>query len=141
MEPRAAVREYYDALRAGEPLAPYFAGTETTVKYGISERLQGGGVADGLRAQTARTTDWVVESADPVVDRRGAVAWFADDVFMAWTDTEAGVRREFDTRWSGTLVEGEPTAEDAADRRTETKAGIAGGWRFVGMHVSTPGEL
>jgi hypothetical protein len=113
------IRAYYDALRAGDPLAPYFADEETTVKFGISETLDGGdAVRAGLRGQTVTTRDWHVDSRNLVVDSQGDVAWFADDVFLAWTDTGRGIRFEFDTRWSGTLV-------------------IDEGWQFVGMHVST----
>jgi len=114
------VRDYYADLRAGEPLAPYFRAKPTTVKYGISETLVGyEAVAEGLREQRRTTTDWAVESrglttgareptrADETGDEdRPACGWFADDVFMAWTDTDAGIRYEFDTRWSGTVVDG-----------------------------------
>lgn len=121
--PEQAIRSYYDALRSGDALAPYFSDAETTVKFGISETLDGGAaVADGLREQTATTTAWTVDSHDLVVDQREAVAWFADTVGLAWTNTENGTHHEFDTRWSGTL------------ERTDS-------WRFVGMHVSTPREL
>jgi hypothetical protein len=117
------IRSYYDALRAGDPLAPYFADGEVTVKFGISETLRGGdAVRAGLRGQTATTTDWHVDSRDLVVDSREDAAWFADDVFLAWTDTDRGIRFEFDTRWSGTLVDD-------------------GGWDFVAMHVSTAEAL
>lgn len=121
---REAVEIYYDALRAGDPLAPFFADGEATVKFGISETLRGGGaVAEGLREQTATTTDWQVESHDLVVGEREEWAYFADEVFMAWTDTGKRIRYEFETRWSGTLERGED------------------GWRFVAMHVSTAGNL
>ena len=120
----AAVRNYYDALRGGEPLAPFFADDDLTVKFGISETLRGGeAVSEGLREQTSTTTDWQVDSQSPVVGEREDWAWFTDEVFMAWTDTERRVRYEFDTRWSGTL-----------ERRED-------GWRFVSMHVSTAGEF
>jgi len=59
MDPAEFVEAYYDALRAGEPIAPFFAVEPTTAKFGISETLQGGeAVADGLREQTDRTTEW-----------------------------------------------------------------------------------
>ena len=123
MEPAAVVRAYYQALRDGDALAPYFSDAGTTVKFGISESLWGGdAVADGLRQQTGTTTDWAVESQNLTVDRAGETAWFADDVFMSWTDTEARIRYEFDTRWSGTLVQNDD-------------------WQFVGMHVSTAGDI
>lgn len=124
MDARATVREYYQALRDGKPLAPYFAPDESVVKVGISERLTGGeAVRAGLREQTRTTTDWAVESRDLRVIERDRHAWFADRVAMAWTNTERPVRYEFDSRWSGTL-----------ERRD-------GSWLFVGMHVSTAREL
>lgn len=124
MEPADTIREYYQRLRDGEALAPYFSDDVTTVKFGISESLWGGQqVAVGLEAQTGRTADWTVRNHDLTVKRSGDTAWFADEVFLAWTDTEARIRYEFDTRWSGTLS------------RTDS------GWQFVGMHVSTSGEI
>jgi hypothetical protein len=123
MGPAAFVQSYYDALRAGEPIAPFFADDPTTVKFGISEVLRGGeAVARGLREQTHRTTGWRVESRDLVVGEGDGWAYFTDEVVMAWTDTETG-RHEFETRWSGTM-----------ERR-------GGDWRFLAMHVSTSGEL
>ncbi len=122
MDAEATVRDYYDALRDGDPLHPYFLDDERVVKFGIGERLAGfGEIRRGLADQTDRTTDWVVESEDLVVGRAGEAGWFSDDVFMAWTDVEASVRYEFDSRWSGTLL----------DRN--------GVWQFAGMHVSTAG--
>jgi hypothetical protein len=119
----ATVREYYAALRAGEPLAPYFASEESLVKVGISERLTGHEeVAAGLREQTRNTEDWTARSRSLRVTERDSHAWFSDQVRMAWTDTRTGDRHAFDSRWSGTL-----------ERRD--------GWRFVGMHVSAPQEL
>ena len=126
MDARTTVTEYYDALRAGEPLAPFFAeetGDDEFVKFGISERLVGGEqIRVGLRAQTASTADWGVESRALRVCERDRHAWFSDRVAMGWTDTDTRVRYEFDTRWSGTL--------EATDR-----------WQFVGMHVSTADHL
>lgn len=123
MDARERVETYYDALRRGAPLVPFFADEADLVKVGISERLVGyDDVRDGLRSQTERTDDWQVDSRDLRVTERDDVAWFADDVRMAWTDTATGTRRGFDSRWSGTL-----------ERRTE--------WVFVGMHVSAPHEL
>jgi hypothetical protein len=127
MGPEATVRAYYDALRAGEPLYPFFESADAdggrVVKFGISETLRGGAVAEGLREQTATTADWRVDSRELAVVDGDGWASFADEVFLAWTDTERRIRYEFDTRWSGTL------------RRR------ADGWRFVTMHVSTAGEL
>lgn len=118
------VRDYYRALSRGEPLFPYFHADEATVKVGVSESLYGPDeIANGLREQTETTTDWVVESDRLRVDERAANATFGDEVRLAWTDTESGVRRQFDTRWSGTLLR--------VDER----------WAFVTMHVSTAGEV
>jgi hypothetical protein len=118
------VRTYYETLEAGEALAPFFADDDRTVKFGLSETLRGGeAVTAGLRSQTERTTDWHIESRELVVGEREAWAWFTDEVFMAWTDTERRIRYEFDTRWSGTL-----------ERRDDE-------WQFVAMHVSTAGDL
>lgn len=113
------VREYYDALRGGEPLYPFFLGSETTIKFGLGERLDGyESVAAGLREQTETTRDWTIVSRDLVVTDRDCHAWFSDDIGMSWTDKETGDRPEFDSRWSGAL------------ERTEE------GWRFATMHVS-----
>ncbi len=128
MDAEATVGAYYDALRAGDPLHPYFAREETTVKFGIGERLTGfDEIRTGLRSQTETTTDWTVESDRLLVASADDHAWFSDDVFMAWTDVERDHRYEFDTRWSGTL------------QRREDDAGLGTPWRFVGMHVSTEG--
>ena len=40
-------------------------------------------------------------------DGGAACGWFADDVFMAWTDTDRRTSYEFETRWTGTVVDGE----------------------------------
>ncbi|MGA9402287.1 nuclear transport factor 2 family protein [Haladaptatus sp.] len=123
------VREYYEALREGEPLPPFFAAGESLVKFGISEQLVGyETVAEGLRKQTRESEDWTVTSSNLRVTERDRHAWFSDDVHMAWTDTDTetgtGTRHEFDTRWSGTLER-----RDSEEEGTEE-------WRFVGMHVS-----
>lgn len=128
MDAREQIESYYDALRAGEPLDPYFAderaGDDDPVKFGISERLVGADeIRAGLRRQTETTTDWAVTSRALRVAERDRHAWFSDDVSMAWTDAATGERRAFETRWSGAL-----------ERR-------GGEWRFVGMHVSTADEL
>jgi hypothetical protein len=126
MEPGEAIEAYYQTLRDGDSPAPYVRDGETTVKFGISESLWGGEEATaGLENQTERTAEWTVDSHNLTVDRRGETAWFADEVFMGWTDTERRIRYEFDTRWSGTLV-----ATDAFPD-----------WQFVGLHVSTAGDL
>lgn len=126
------VRAYYDALRDGRPLGPFFADGDI-VKMGISERLVGSdAVREGLREQTRTTTDWVVESHDLRVTERTGHAWFADRVTMGWTDTGHQTRYEFESRWSGTLER-----RDDGERAESSDAP----WRFVGMHVSTAGEL
>ncbi|OLZ40109.1 hypothetical protein A6E15_03555 [Natrinema saccharevitans] len=126
--PEAVVRDYYDALRNGDPLEPYFLADESTVKFGISEALFGGEVVrSALEEQTATTADWTIESRRLVVERREAVATFADEATIAWTDTNSGDRRRFDSRWSGTLV----PADDSS----------APDWQFALVHVSAPHEL
>ena len=125
MDARATIHDYYDSLRHGAPLDTFFAedqpADDPIVKFGISERLVGSdSVHEGLRDQTASTSDWVVESHALCVTQRDTVAWFSDDVALAWD--EAGTRYEFDTRWSGTLEHRD------------------GDWRFVGMHVRVPVE-
>jgi hypothetical protein len=143
------VRTYYDALRGGDPLGPFFADGEPTVKYGVSERLVGlDAVRTGLAAQTGTTTDWTVESRALRVTERARHAWFSDDVRLAWTDAERGVRREYDTRWSGTLErrDGDATSgDDPAGAGTAADAGTTEGetgtWRFVAMHVSVARDL
>lgn len=117
------VAAYYDALRAGEPLGPFFADEPGVRKVGLSERLDGhDAIVTGLQEQTETTADWTVESRDRTVTERTAHAWYHDDVHLAWTDTESGARHDFETRWSGTLE----TSEE--------------GWQFVVLHVSTPVE-
>jgi ketosteroid isomerase-like protein len=120
MSAETTIEEYYDALRAGEPLAAFFA-ADALVKFGIGERLEGSdGITEGLREQTRTTENWTVESHDLRVTEEGEWAWFADDVRMAWDDIESDGRHDHRTRWSGGLRRGDD------------------GWRFVGMHVSVP---
>lgn len=120
MDAEATIETYYDALRAGDPLAPFFAESESVVKFGITDRLAGyDAIETGLREQTETTEDWTVESRRLRVTEHESTAWFSDSVVMAWRSTDDGERREHETRWSGTL------------RRHD------GDWRFVGMHVST----
>lgn len=122
MSAESTVRDYYEALRRGEPLYPYFAERPDVVKFGIGERLTGyDEIAEGLREQTRTTDAWVVESRTLRVGERETHAWFSDDVHMAWVDAESGTEYDFEARWSGTL---EPREEE---------------WVFVGMHVSVPG--
>ena len=123
MTARETVDAYYDALRAGEPLGPFFADEPSIVKFGISERLDGyDDIVAGLREQTETTTDWTVESRALTVTERETHAWYHDSVRLAWMDTEQDREYDFETRWSGTL-----------ERRD-------GAWRFVVLHVSTPWE-
>lgn len=133
MDARETVEAYYDALRAGDALGPFFAapreGDDAPVKFGISERLVGlEAIRAGLRKQTRTTADWTVESRALRVIERDHHAWLSDDVSMAWTDVESGERRRFETRWSGTM---ERTAETTGKPH----------WRFVGMHVSTADDI
>ncbi|GGK57631.1 nuclear transport factor 2 family protein [Haloarcula sebkhae] len=128
MNAAETIEAYYAALRAGEPLGPFFAddADRSVVKFGISEQLIGtAAIRTGLREQTETTTDWTVESHALRVTEREGYAWFSDDVELCWTDTENGIRHEYDTRWSGAL--------EATDEARE--------WQFVGMHVSTADEL
>ncbi|WP_049985689.1 nuclear transport factor 2 family protein [Halobellus rufus] len=118
------IREYYAALRDGEPLYPFFARDPSVVKYGITEKLTGyEAIETGLREQTETTEHWRVESASLRVVERGDCAWFADDVRMAWRDSDSGREYDFDSRWSGTLKRRVGDDGDSA-------------WLFVGMHVS-----
>ncbi|WP_254271878.1 nuclear transport factor 2 family protein [Haloarcula marina] len=126
MDARATVQDYYDSLRQGAPLDTFFAddraADDPIVKFGVSERLVGAdAIQEGLRDQTASTSDWTVESDALRVTERKSVAWFSDDVALSWTAGET--RYEFETRWSGTLEHRED------------------GWRFVGMHVSVATAL
>jgi ketosteroid isomerase-like protein len=123
MSPTETVEEYYEVLRRGEPLEPYFVERDDVVKFGVGERLSGyDAVAEGLREQSRTTEDWRVESQQLTVHARESVAWFTDDVALSWTDSD-GDRQSFDTRWSGVL--------EAFDTD----------WRFAQMHVSAPHEF
>lgn len=120
MSTTRTIRAYYEALRRGEPLSPFFAECSGVVKFGITERLTGyDAIADGLCEQTHTTDDWIVKSRRLQVTEREHHAWFSDDVYMAWSETSTGTRNAYETRWSGTLEDRD-------------------GWAFVGMHVSTP---
>lgn len=131
MDVSETIQAYYDALRAGEPLPPFFAERADLVKVGITERLVGyEAVATGLREQTAETDDWTVESRELRIGERGDAAWFADEVYVTWT--EAGERREHDSRWSGTLVHSDGPGDLPVESNDD------GEWQFVGMHVSAP---
>lgn len=124
MTAEQTVLDYYEALRRGEPLYPYFAEHDDVVKFGIGERLTGyDAIAEGLREQARTTDDWHVESRNLRVVEREGYAAFSDDVRMAWRDVETDREYEFDSRWSGTLERREPGSDE---------------WLFAGMHVSTP---
>ncbi|AXG10711.1 nuclear transport factor 2 family protein [Haloplanus rubicundus] len=128
MNAAATIRDYYEALRRGEPLYPYFAERPDVVKFGVGERLVGyDAIAEGLREQTRTTEDWTVESDDLRVTERDGYAYFSDSVFMSWTDREVDHEYALTTRWSGTM---ERRAVGDEDDEAE--------WLFVGMHVSTP---
>ncbi|MFB6188334.1 MAG: nuclear transport factor 2 family protein [Halapricum sp.] len=117
------IEAYYQALRDGEPLGPFFADEPGVVKFGISETLAGyERIVDGLDDQTETTADWFVESHDRSVTEREGFAWYHDDVRLAWTDAETGDMYDYETRWSGTLRP-------------------ANGWQFVSLHVSTASPL
>jgi hypothetical protein len=133
MDAVGTVESYYDALRTGEPLYPYFLESVQSVKFGVGQHLEGyDGIAAGLQEQTRKTQEWELDSAKLVVEHREDHAWFSDRVFMGWTDTEANVRYEFKTRWSGTLFKLDPQERSQEiDPLSETL------WRFAGMHVST----
>jgi len=151
------VRSYYDALRSGDPLGPFFAPDDEAVKFGISERLVGHeAIAEGLRAQTETTRDWYVESQDLRVTERDCHAWFSDVVSLGWADTDKQIRYEFETRWSGTLErraseqsdvstgsERPSAPQPASDKPSAADPGADanGQWQFVGMHVSTASDL
>ncbi|WP_254534959.1 nuclear transport factor 2 family protein [Halomarina litorea] len=131
MDIEDTVRAYYDTLRRGGSLPPFFLESPDVVKYGLSERLAGyDAVVEGLREQTRTTEGWTVESRNLVVGERDDHGWFSDQVSLAWTDLDRNVRFEFDTRWSGTLVR--VVATDETDGPSP--------WRFAGMHVSTAQE-
>lgn len=122
MSARSTIEAYYDALRAGEPLSPFFVEDLETVKVGVGEELYGfRNVADGLAEQTARTDEWTVESHALSVGERESFAWFRDEVTMSWFDRERFEEFAYETRWTGTL-----------ERRPDDD------WRFVSMHVSVP---
>ena len=124
MSAEAVITAYYDALRQGAPIHPYFLEDSSTVKIGVRGAAYGyENVADSLREQTRTTEDWTVESHRLTVEEAGDHARFADEVTLEWTDHEAETRHRFETRWTGTLV-----------RRN-------GDWRFATMHVSSPHEL
>lgn len=128
------VLDYYEALRRGEPLYPYFVESPDAHKVAVSTSYDGyDAIAEALREQTRTTTDWTVDSAGPSVATGEAWASFHDDVSLAWTDIEDidrdaldddrdgdATRHEFETRWSGTLVERD------------------GEWLFLELHVSAP---
>lgn len=127
MEFESQIRSYYAALRAGEPLGEFFANEDSLVKFGISDQLVGGSaIREGLSAQTERTTDWVVDSANLRVYSSDDHACFSDEVRLEWTDTVEDERYEFETRWSGTLELRAPDSQPGEEIPL-----------FLSMHVST----
>ncbi|MFC6717319.1 hypothetical protein ACFQGT_05490 [Natrialbaceae archaeon GCM10025810] len=164
MRAEGFVRSYYEALRRGEPLSPYFRESGTTVKFGISESLFGyDDVSAALTEQTRTTEEWTVESERLVVDEPvDGVATFGDEVALGWTDRERDERRSFDTRWSGTIVArssddpgirdadsvGEDSDEEESGRRgakstsgPDAETHVTPPWAFATMHVSAAHEL
>ena len=120
----ATITAYYDALRDGEALSPFFLESVSIVKVSLSDSFIGyPDVANELSEQTATTDSWAVDSHDLSVTERDSFAWFHDDVTLAWTDMQLDADREFETRWTGTL---ERSGDDS--------------WQFVSLHVSTPAE-
>lgn len=116
------VRDYYEALRRGEPLDTYFHERPDTVKIGVfSRRLGGEAVAEALRDQTARTEDWTVESRDLRTFVRDGFAHFADDVRLAWTNTRHDRRHDFETRWTGLV---DPRDEEPLFLSMHVSAGV-----------------
>ena len=127
MGAKAVITEYYAALEAGDSIYRYFSPDHALVKFGIGERLWGyQAIQNGLQAQTATTDGWIIDSDSLSVTEHDSYAWFGDEVFMAWTDVEKGIRYEFDTRWSGSLIRNSNRDEPS--------------WQFVEMHVSVDGS-
>lgn len=123
MSATQTVHDYYEALRRGEPLYPYFAERDDVVKFGVSETLTGyDEVAEGLREQSRRTDEWTVQSRQLRVAEQEGFAWFSDTVTLEWLDTVDEAEYAYETRWSGTLV----------NQNDE--------WLFVNMHVSAAQE-
>ncbi len=121
--PRETIETYYETLRRGEPLTPFFSEDPQAIKLGIEETLVGyADIADGLSSQTDRTSEWTVESTSLRVTERDAFAWFHDKVRLSWHDDPTGTDESYNTRWTGTLEYREPV-----DR-----------WQFVSLHVSVP---
>ncbi|MAG37448.1 MAG: hypothetical protein CL878_14530 [Dehalococcoidia bacterium] len=121
-----AVRRYYAALEAGEPLAPFFdldGPWQPVVKIGTETRefdVGRGAVAAVLSKVSRELRDNRVDSRRLLTYVTGDAAWFADEVWWAGTSFStpfAGL-----TRWSGVL------------HRRQAQ------WRFVLMHVSEPVE-
>ena len=124
MSAETVITAYYDSLRRGDPIHPYFLEDDSTVKIGVRGAAYGyENVADSLREQTRTTENWTVESHRLAVEETDDHARFADEVSLAWTDLEAETRHRFETRWTGTLV-----------RQN-------GDWYVATMHVSSPHEL
>lgn len=140
-----AVRDYYEALRRGEPLYPYFLEVEAATKFGVSEALFGyDEVAEALREQSRTTDDWTVESRALFVRERGDHATFADEVALEWTDRATDERRSFETRWSGALERRNGRQRDGEGEEAERSSRDEdqdGDWAFLTVHVSAPHDL
>jgi hypothetical protein len=131
MTAEETVLDYYEALRRGEPLYPYFAERSDTWKAAITTDYTGyDAVAEALREQTRVTEDWTVESRALSVAEQETYARFTDRVRLVWTRVEDDERQTFDTRWSGVL---EPIDDGDGE-------GDGRGWAFVQLHVSAPHE-
>ncbi|SFK82920.1 SnoaL-like domain-containing protein [Halogranum rubrum] len=139
MSAEETVLDYYEALRRGEPLYPYFAEDDDVVKVGISDRLTGyDAIAEGLREQSKTTDEWQIDSRDLHVVERDGHAAFGDVVWMQWRATESETTQAFDSRWSGTL-EVRPSGDGETGDGTGDESDDE--WLFVGMHVSAPTAL
>ncbi|MGM0604932.1 MAG: nuclear transport factor 2 family protein [Halobacteriota archaeon] len=125
MTATSTIEAYYDALRCGEPLTPFFLEAPSTVHIDVGETLVGyANVADTLATQTDRTSEWTLDTAGPSVTERDSFAWFHDEVTLGWVDERTHTDHQYETRWTGTL--------EYRDRNN--------GWRFVSLHVSVPVE-
>ncbi len=125
MDAEATIQAYYEALRCGDPLSPYFAQDDAVVKIGLTEQLRGfDDVQHGLQAQTDTTEAWTVNSTRLRTTERDRYAWFFDIVELSWSNIELDDTIAASTRWSGTLCRGPDQTE------------LGTPWRFVEMHVS-----
>ncbi len=104
--------------------------TRTTTDWTVESRNLTTGTRDGLEQSAG---DGPVQSAGGATgngsgdggatgnggkDAGAACGWFADDVFMAWTNRDRRTSYEFETRWSGTVVDGEFAAVHVSTAET-----------------------